>query len=329
MPCAPLPCALRAVYGRHEDAHQRKGFFGEAGEPMGTLGTLLPCLLLGHLAAQRSAVGAHAACWAPRPSTAHSQRGAMHYRPHPCSLSNAEQRLLHCTRRLQVQRAVLAAEAGAGLVVYSGDLVTGFMQPLRSRLTNDAWLERKWAAAVAPAIAAGLPYAVTLGNHDTESSCSPREVVAQDMQNELSLTQQVRSLRACTLLLGCPPTPGPGRSGLPASPESPGPSSLSRELGSSMLRLAPDQAGPLLLASHPAAGPRGHHRRQQLLGGFLGAQRRRGGGPPLVPGLGQPRLRRLSAQLVSSLLWQAGKAPGCIPVMSAQRAVGVQPALAH
>ena len=44
---------------------------------------------------------------------------------------------------------------------------------------------------------AGIPYAVTMGNHDPEAELTGREVVLLDMQHPLSLTQ-----------LGPPDVPG-------------------------------------------------------------------------------------------------------------------------
>lgn len=92
-----------------------------------------------------------------------------------------------------------AEREGLGLAVLSGDLVTGFTAPPRSRLrarlgqSPSGWFRRRWARAVAPVAAARVPYAVTLGNHDREAGVPGRDIVALDqrLHPDLSLTQQV------------------------------------------------------------------------------------------------------------------------------------------
>lgn len=69
---------------------------------------------------------------------------------------------------VQVQKTVLAAER-PDLVVFSGDMVSGWVcRPSDPRAPDcgPGWFERRWRQLIAPVHAAGLPYAVTLGNHE-------------------------------------------------------------------------------------------------------------------------------------------------------------------
>lgn len=71
--------------------------------------------------------------------------------------------------RPQVQRTVLAAER-PGLVVFSGDMVSGWVcsaqRKDRPAACGPGWFEARWRQLIAPVHAAGLPYAVLLGNHE-------------------------------------------------------------------------------------------------------------------------------------------------------------------
>ncbi len=58
---------------------------------------------------------------------------------------------------LQVQTKILQAEK-PGLVVFSGDMVSGFAWD-----GSSGWFELKWRQLIAPAQAAGVPYATILG----------------------------------------------------------------------------------------------------------------------------------------------------------------------
>ncbi|GAB4822377.1 hypothetical protein N2152v2_009423 [Parachlorella kessleri] len=90
----------------------------------------------------------------------------------------------------QVQIAVLETEP-ADLVVFSGDLVSGYFYKLTN--ATPGWTEKLWRRLIEPVNAAGLPYAVVLGNHDVDGGgeLKPREVLALDMRlSNLSLTQQ-------------------------------------------------------------------------------------------------------------------------------------------
>lgn len=66
-----------------------------------------------------------------------------------------------------VQATVLAAER-PDLVVFSGDMVSGWAcgRPPRPAPCAPGWFEARWRQLVAPVHAAGLPYAITLGNHE-------------------------------------------------------------------------------------------------------------------------------------------------------------------
>lgn len=67
----------------------------------------------------------------------------------------------------RVQATVLAAEQ-PHLVVFSGDMVSGWACGRSPRATPCAagWYEARWRQLVAPVRAAGIPYAIILGNHE-------------------------------------------------------------------------------------------------------------------------------------------------------------------
>lgn len=69
----------------------------------------------------------------------------------------------------QAQAAVLAAEQ-PDLVMFGGDMVSGWVcSPSRSprpAACGPGWFEARWRQLIAPVHAAGLPYAVILGNHE-------------------------------------------------------------------------------------------------------------------------------------------------------------------
>lgn len=119
----------------------------------------------------------------------------LHYDGHPMGLDNVTS---------EVQASVLAAELrdpdGLGLVVYSGDMVSGFEAPKAPAVALEgdgtasaqgSWFTALWPQVVAPAEAAGVPHAIALGNHDTEAELDGRQVLQLDMSwSQLSLTQQ-------------------------------------------------------------------------------------------------------------------------------------------
>ncbi|EFN59663.1 hypothetical protein CHLNCDRAFT_133158 [Chlorella variabilis] len=93
-----------------------------------------------------------------------------------------------------VQKTVLAAER-PDLVVFSGDMVSGWVcRPSDPRAPDcgPGWFERRWRQLIAPVHAAGLPYAVTLGNHDGEAELTRRQILDLDIRTGgvWSLTRQ-------------------------------------------------------------------------------------------------------------------------------------------
>ena len=100
---------------------------------------------------------------------------------------------------MQLVAELLAAEQ-PDLAVLSGDIVSGFActntveeaaaatekaarygggpftagPGAQSGTCPPGWLEAAWAAATAPLRAAGVPWAVTLGNHDAEADVTDR-----------------------------------------------------------------------------------------------------------------------------------------------------------
>ncbi|KAI3429468.1 hypothetical protein D9Q98_005560 [Chlorella vulgaris] len=94
----------------------------------------------------------------------------------------------------EVQRAVLAAER-PDLVVFSGDMVSGWHCKPSAPLLADCgpgWFAARWRQLIAPVHQAGIPYAITLGNHDAEAELSRRQIVDLDLRTgaPLSLTRQ-------------------------------------------------------------------------------------------------------------------------------------------
>lgn len=85
----------------------------------------------------------------------------------------------------QVQMTLLKAE-DPDLVVFGGDMVSGWMGA-----SKKGWLKAHWRRLTTPVRSLGIPYAITLGNHDGESFMSRRGVLAADKQlgQGLSLTR--------------------------------------------------------------------------------------------------------------------------------------------
>ncbi|KAL4420875.1 hypothetical protein ABPG77_002834 [Micractinium sp. CCAP 211/92] len=82
----------------------------------------------------------------------------------------------------KVQEAVLAAEQ-PDLVALSGDQVSGFAWDGKA-----AWFEERWRQMLQPTLAAGVPHASILGNHDGEANLSRREIIELDQQLGGNLT---------------------------------------------------------------------------------------------------------------------------------------------
>ncbi|KAL4419342.1 hypothetical protein ABPG75_005873 [Micractinium tetrahymenae] len=76
----------------------------------------------------------------------------------------------------QVQSAVLAAEQ-PDLAAFSGDQVSGFAWDGSPR-----WFEERWRQLLQPTMAAGVPHASILGNHDGEANLGRREIVELDQR---------------------------------------------------------------------------------------------------------------------------------------------------
>ncbi|PSC76897.1 ser thr phosphatase family isoform A [Micractinium conductrix] len=104
-------------------------------------------------------------------------------------------------RTTEVQTKVLEAEKeGMGLVVFSGDMVTGFMEYVDAALdkmvgsggNQSGWFEQQWKKVVAPVHNLSLPYCITLGNHDAQADLDGRQIVQLDIDTgkHLTLTQQ-------------------------------------------------------------------------------------------------------------------------------------------
>ena len=70
-----------------------------------------------------------------------------------------------CYRKLQVQRAVLEAEQ-PDFVVLSGDMASGWVCAHMEPACPPGWYEARWRQLIAPVQAAGIPYAIILGNHE-------------------------------------------------------------------------------------------------------------------------------------------------------------------
>ena len=69
-----------------------------------------------------------------------------------------------------MQRAVLAAEQ-PDFVAFSGDMVSGWVCAQMNATPPFAgcppgWYEARWRQLIAPVQAAGIPYAIILGNHE-------------------------------------------------------------------------------------------------------------------------------------------------------------------
>ncbi|KAK9918079.1 hypothetical protein WJX75_001042 [Coccomyxa subellipsoidea] len=71
------------------------------------------------------------------------------------------------------------------LAVLSGDMVSGFAWD-----GTMGWFEKRWRQLVKPIAAAGVPYALILGNHDDEADLSREQIVLLDMRlQQGSLTE--------------------------------------------------------------------------------------------------------------------------------------------
>ncbi|KAL2913598.1 hypothetical protein HK105_206900 [Polyrhizophydium stewartii] len=86
----------------------------------------------------------------------------------------------------EVSRKLLAFEQ-PDFVVLSGDMVSGYAWDGREQ----DWYQRMHAAAVAPVVAASLPWAVVVGNHDTESGTDAASILRLDS----SMSSLSRTLR--------------------------------------------------------------------------------------------------------------------------------------
>ena len=67
--------------------------------------------------------------------------------------------------QVQVQRAVLDAEL-PDFVVFSGDMASGWVCAQTKPACPPGWYEARWRQLIAPVQAAGIPYAIILGNHE-------------------------------------------------------------------------------------------------------------------------------------------------------------------
>ncbi|CAL8463973.1 g3508 [Coccomyxa elongata] len=71
------------------------------------------------------------------------------------------------------------------LAVLSGDMVSGFAWD-----GTNGWFEKRFRQLIKPIAAAGVPYALILGNHDDEADLSREQIVLLDMRlQQGSLTQ--------------------------------------------------------------------------------------------------------------------------------------------
>ncbi|MCJ1461829.1 purple acid phosphatase [Pseudocyphellaria aurata] len=96
-----------------------------------------------------------------------------------------------------VQQRLLDLEQ-PDLVVFSGDLVSGYQW---NESLGPGWFSERWHQLILPVKASGVPWALTLGNHDGEADLTAEEVV--QLASPISLTKQVsktRPLRASSEL---------------------------------------------------------------------------------------------------------------------------------
>lgn len=72
------------------------------------------------------------------------------------------------------------------MIVYGGDMVSGFAYNGKR-----GWFKRQWRRVIAPALAAGIPYAFALGNHDDQADLNRRGIMAvdKDVGGALALSQ--------------------------------------------------------------------------------------------------------------------------------------------
>ncbi|EGC30599.1 hypothetical protein DICPUDRAFT_99492 [Dictyostelium purpureum] len=83
------------------------------------------------------------------------------------------------------QTGVLNAETDAGLVVMTGDSVSGYAWN-----GTEGWFAQKWLHLVSPMIQHNIRWAFTCGNHDDEGDLDRTQIVELDNTFNLSLTQQ-------------------------------------------------------------------------------------------------------------------------------------------
>ena len=91
------------------------------------------------------------------------------------------------------QRIVLASEH-PDLVIFLGDMVHGahYPGPLRAheRDRDGGWYKARYKEAVEEVVRAGVPWAMILGNHDTEGGVTQEKATAIDAEYKGSLTKQ-------------------------------------------------------------------------------------------------------------------------------------------
>lgn len=81
-------------------------------------------------------------------------------------------------------QTILEKETDVDLVVFSGDMLSGWLGK-----GVPGWVQNRWNSVIAAAVTKNLRYAIVLGNHDPEADLSRRGIVDLDMQQPLSLTQ--------------------------------------------------------------------------------------------------------------------------------------------
>lgn len=70
------------------------------------------------------------------------------------------------------------------LVVFTGDMIM-----YSNNTPVDGWMRSKWEKFVEPMVNRGIPWSITLGNHDDDADLGFAEVAALDSSYQLSLTQ--------------------------------------------------------------------------------------------------------------------------------------------
>jgi len=74
---------------------------------------------------------------------------------------------------------VLQTEGDVDLVVFSGDMVSGWKWNRRDPL----WYQARWSNVVAPVVAARIPHAMTPGNHDGEANLNHLQIARLDRES--------------------------------------------------------------------------------------------------------------------------------------------------